>query len=144
MVRWPAKPVPPPIMQRLPMVVLPATPTQAASALWAPMCTLCPICTRLSSFTPFLDHGVVDGAAVDGGVGTDLDVRSNAHRAQLRHLQPGAALGREAEAVAADHHPGLQHGARTDLHRAAQRHARHQPHVGGEGYAHPPGCSADR
>src|SRR6267142_5717015 len=43
-----------------------------------------------------LDHGVVDGAAIDGGVGADLDIRSDAHRAQLWHLEPGAALGREA------------------------------------------------
>src|SRR2546430_746869 len=29
-----------------------------------------------------LDHGIVDGAAVDGGVGADLDVRSDAHRSE--------------------------------------------------------------
>src|SRR5438105_7880524 len=44
-----------------------------------------------------LDHRVVDGAAVDGGVGSDLDVVADAHRAELRHLEPGAALGRETD-----------------------------------------------
>src|SRR6202165_5350403 len=40
-----------------------------------------------------LDHGVVDGAAIDGGVGADFNIRSNAHPAQLRNLEPGHALG---------------------------------------------------
>ena len=43
---------PPPIIQRLPTFVLPATPDIAAMIVCAPMRTLCAICTRLSSFTP--------------------------------------------------------------------------------------------
>ena len=46
------------------------------------------------------DDGVADRAAVDGGVRADLDVVTDGHAADLRHLDPGALLGREAEAIA--------------------------------------------
>ena len=45
-------PAMPPIMQRLPIVVLPAMPTQPAITVCAPMRTLWPICTWLSILTP--------------------------------------------------------------------------------------------
>ena len=68
-----------------------------------------------------LDHGVLDGAAIDGGVGADLHIRAHAHGAHLGHLDPRAALGREAEAIPADHHARLQHGC---AHRPARCRAR--------------------
>src|SRR4029077_19384109 len=81
-----------------------------------------------------LDHRVLDGAAVDGGVGDNLDVRADAHGAALRHLEPGALLRGEAEAVRADHYTGLQHAARTDLHTVAERDARDEPHISREAH----------
>ena len=40
MLKCPAKPTMPPTMQRLPIVVEPDIPVQAAMAVWAPMLTL--------------------------------------------------------------------------------------------------------
>src|SRR6185503_6538318 len=58
-----------------------------------------------------LDHRVVERAAVDGGVGADLHVVADAHAADLRDLHPSPRLGRDAEAVGADHGPGVHHHA---------------------------------
>src|SRR6516164_7965952 len=63
-----------------------------------------------------LDDGVLDGATIDGGVGTDLHVRADKHAADLRHLEPGALLRGKAKAVGADHRARLQHAARPDLY----------------------------
>ena len=46
-----------------------------------------------------------------GGVRADLHVVADAHAADLRHLDPASAIGREAEAVGTDH--------RTRMHNAA-------------------------
>src|SRR5215469_12818754 len=78
---------------------------------------------------PLFDHGVVDGTAIDGGVGADLDIGADAYRADLRHFHPRATLGRKTETVAADHHARVQHAARADLHAPAKGHARHEAHV---------------
>src|ERR687895_983440 len=56
-----------------------------------------------------LDHRIVERAAIDRGVGADLDVVADAHAADLRNLHPPAALGRDAEAVGADHRAGVHH-----------------------------------
>ena len=45
---------------------------------------------RLSSFTPSADHGVVEGAAVDRGVGADFDIVADDDAANLRDLDPAA------------------------------------------------------
>src|SRR3954464_14379511 len=58
-----------------------------------------------------LDHRVVDRAAVDGRIGTDLDVVADAHRADLRNLDPAAGPPRDAEAVGADHRAGVDDAA---------------------------------
>ena len=71
-----------------PMVALPATPTQPAMAVCAPMRTLWPIWIRLSSFTPSSITVSSQRAAVDAGVGADLHVVADAHRAQLLDLDP--------------------------------------------------------
>src|SRR5690606_11107385 len=49
---WPTTPTAPANTQFLPIVVLPAIPHFAASAVLAPILTLCAICTRLSIITP--------------------------------------------------------------------------------------------
>ncbi len=79
---------PPPIVQCAPMRALPAMPTQPAIAVCAPMRTLWPIWIRLSSLTPSLDHGVVERAAVDAGVGADLDVVADAHARRAARSSP--------------------------------------------------------
>src|ERR1700761_3505109 len=48
-----------------------------------------------------LDDRVTDGPAVDGRIGADLHIGTNAHAPGLRHFQPGAALGCESKTVAA-------------------------------------------
>ena len=60
----------------------------------------------------FFDDGVVERAAVDGGVGADFDVVTDVHAADLRHLDPRAFLGREAESIAADHGARLHDATR--------------------------------
>ena len=51
---------------------------------------------------PLADDGVAVGAAVDRGVGADLDVVLDDDAADLRHLQMAARAGREAEPVLPD------------------------------------------
>ncbi len=48
------------------------------------------------------DHGVVQRAAIDGGVRADLHIVANAHCPGLGNLDPAAFVIREAEAVATD------------------------------------------
>src|SRR5688500_4817299 len=62
-----------------------------------------------------LDHGVVERAAVHRGVGADLHVVADAHAADLRDFDPAALFGRDAEAVGADHHAGMQDDASPDF-----------------------------
>src|SRR6185437_9094359 len=81
----------------------------------------------------FLDHRVLDGSTINGGVGADLDVGTYDHGPGLRHLDPTTVLLRETEAVAADHGAGLDHGSRTDLHVAAHRHACDEVRIFGYG-----------
>src|SRR5690606_18666361 len=57
-------------------------------------------------------HGVIDGAAIDGGVGTDLAVIADAHAAKLRHLDPLAVLHRQPEAVGTEHRARVHHRPR--------------------------------
>src|SRR5690606_15154208 len=49
------------------------------------------------------DQGVRQRAAIDGGVGTDLDIVTDAHPAKLGDLLPGALLFGKAEAFSANH-----------------------------------------
>src|SRR5712671_5450858 len=73
-----------------------------------------------------LDHGVVDGAAVDGRVRADLDVVADHDAADLRDLDPALALAGDAETVGADHCAGMddraraQHAARIHHHAGIQ------------------------
>ena len=52
------------------------------------------------------DHGVADGAAVDGGAGADLHVVLDDDPADLRHLAVAPGPHHEAEAVLPDAQPG--------------------------------------
>ena len=122
-------------VQCAPMVALPATPTQPAIAVCLPMRTLWPIWIRLSSLTPSSITVSSQRAAVDAGVGADLDVVADAHRAELLDLDPGALVRREAEAVGADHHAGMQQAARADDAVLAHGHARLEHGAGADARA---------
>src|SRR5690606_38453519 len=73
------------------------------------------------------DHGVVDGAAVDGGIGTDLHVITNQHATDLGDLLPAAAIIGKAEALPADHRTGLNHHPLAHPHIVIQGHPWSQP-----------------
>src|SRR5690606_21377919 len=81
-----------------------------------------------------LDDGVLDGAAVDGRVRTDLDVVADQDAAELRHLDPAAVreiLG-EAEAVRADHGAGMHDAAAPDANVVEDADARGEPRAGAD------------
>ena len=78
----------PPIMQWLPMRVLPAMPAQPAIAVCAPIVHVVADLDLVVELHAVLDHRVVQRAAVDGGVGADLDVVADDHAADLRNLAP--------------------------------------------------------
>src|SRR5258708_1618508 len=65
---------------------------------------------------PMLHHRVVDGAPVDGGVRTDLHIVADLDAAHLRHLHPSPRIGRETEAVGADHGSDVQNTTLADAH----------------------------
>ena len=80
---------------------------------------LWPTCTRLSSFTPSRDAGVVERTAIDRRVRADFDVVANFDDASLRKFPVAPFAVRVAEAIRADHCSGVN--LRRDL-RCARRH----------------------
>src|SRR3989454_3991627 len=65
-----------------------------------------------------LDDGIVERAAIDGGVRPDLYVVADDHAPRLRNLDPAVSVGRHSESVGPDHRPGVDHRALAD--RAAR------------------------
>ncbi|MDT4869405.1 hypothetical protein FQZ97_1044310 [compost metagenome] len=72
------------------------------------------------------DHGVIQRTTVDAGVGADLDIVSDAHRAQLLDLDPLAFVRRKTESIGTDHHTRVQHAAFTHAATFAQGDTRVQ------------------
>ncbi len=68
-------------------------------------------------FDAVLDDRIIDGAAIDGGIGADLHIVADPHAAHLRHLDPSPRIRRETEAVGADHRAGMQNAALPDRSR---------------------------
>ena len=99
-------------------VPLPATPTQPAIAVCAPMCTLCADLDQVVELDAVLDHGVVERAAVDAGVGADLDVVADAHRAELLDLLPAALRAARSRSR---RRRSPRRGARCSARRCVQR-----------------------
>src|SRR3546814_6716286 len=62
--------------------------------------------------------GVVEGATVDRGIGTDLAVVTDHHAAQLRHLDPAVGVHRDTKAIGAEYRAGV------DAHTLPQREDR--------------------
>src|SRR5262249_24011271 len=77
-----------------------------------------------------VDHGVIDGAAIDGGIGANLDIIADHDRADLRHLEPARALASESKAIGADHDPRVHEHPLTDAHTPFERDAADQMCVG--------------
>jgi hypothetical protein len=76
-----------------PMRALPATPTQPAMAVCLPMWHVVADLDQVVELDAVLDHRVVQRAAVDAGVGADLHVVADAHRAQLLDRSQRPASG---------------------------------------------------
>src|SRR5205809_927730 len=76
-----------------------------------------------------LDHRVVERAAVDRGVGADLDVVTYHGAPGLRNLDPASGIRRHAETVGADHHAGVDQGALAYDAAGIDRHRRTQAAV---------------
>src|SRR3974390_3176699 len=60
------------------------------------------------------DHGIADGAAIDGGAGADLDVILYDHAPDLRHFEVPFASLYEAEAMLTDLAAWMQNDAVAD------------------------------
>src|SRR5690606_26184027 len=73
------------------------------------------------------NQGVGQRAAVDGGVGTDLDIVADGHATDLRDLLPDTLVVGEAEALAADDRTALDDHPLADAHVVVKGHARRQP-----------------
>src|SRR5579863_5534049 len=76
-----------------------------------------------------LDDRVLDRAAVDRGVGANLDIRPNPYCPDLRYLHPFAPVGGESETIGADHYARLDDRPRSDRDPTTQRHGCHETHV---------------
>src|SRR5258706_11425651 len=75
------------------------------------------------------DDRVLESAAVDGGVGADLDVVADGHATGLRNLDPLPGIVGDAEAVGADHRARMNDGARADAAAGVDHDARIQAAV---------------
>src|SRR5882724_388411 len=76
-----------------------------------------------------LDHGVVERAAVDRRVGSDLHIVAYEGTARLRNLDPAPRIARHAETVRADHHAGMNQCALADKATRIDGHRRSQAAV---------------
>src|SRR5690606_21640492 len=83
------------------------------------------------------DDGVFERAAIDGGVGPDLDVVADADAAQLGDFSPGARFAsrmrRKAEAVRAQHGAAMHDDPIAQMDVVIKRDARVQQAVGPNG-----------
>src|SRR5690606_18342207 len=88
---------------------------------------------------PVADDGVFEGAAVDGGVGADLDVVAYLDPAQLSDFSPGARLAArirgKTEAVGAQHRAAVHNDPVAQVHAVVKRYAGVQQAVGPDGRA---------
>ena len=71
-----------------------------------------------------LDDGIVQRTTVDAGIGADLNIVANAHRAELLDFFPGTGVGGETKSVGTNDHAGVQETAVTDAAVFAHGHAR--------------------
>ena len=100
-------------------------PTWATMTQWRPITTLWRDLDQIIDLGALADHRVAAGAAVDRGVGADLDVVLDDDAADLRHLQVPLRPHGEAEAVLPDAHAGMEDDAVAD--EARGRRSRSAP-----------------
>src|ERR1700733_15101478 len=86
-------------------------------------------------FDPLGDHRIIDRAAINSGVGADLNVIADAHGTDLRHLEPALAFARVAKTVGTEYSARMDQHARSELGALPERDAPHQPAVGTETHA---------
>ena len=89
-------------------------PTWATMTQWRPIDDVVRDLDEVIDLRPLADHRVAARAAVDRGVGADLDVVLDDDAADLRHLQVALRAHGEAEAVLADAHAGMEDDAVAD------------------------------
>ena len=77
-----------------------------------------------------VEFGVLEGAAIDRGVGADLAIIANAHAAKLWHLDPVVAIEGQAKAIGTQHRTGMDQHAATKANAANQGDARGQAAIG--------------
>src|SRR5690348_373058 len=77
----------------------------------------------------FFQHGVVQRAAVNRGVGADLAVIADAYPTQLGQLDPVVGVEGQAEAVRTDHRAGMHQHAATQDDARDQGDPGHQPRL---------------
>src|SRR5580658_7946876 len=75
------------------------------------------------------DDRIVDRAAIDRGVGTNLHVIADAHTAHLWHLDPAIRIARQTETVRTDDDTRMYQDPLTDDDVRHQCHARRQSTV---------------
>ena len=86
MVTWSATPARPPNWTPSPTITLPEMPVWPASTQLRPMRHVVGDLDQIVDLGVLADHGVVEGAAVDAGVGADGDAVLHDHPAELGHV----------------------------------------------------------
>ena len=70
------------------------------------------------------EHRVLQGAAVDAGIGANFDIIANLHRAELLDLHPPTTIWGKAKAVCTNHRAGVNDAALTNAATVGDRHTR--------------------
>src|SRR5581483_2520481 len=69
---------------------------------------------------PLLDHRVLDRTAIHRRIGSNLDIRANAHRTNLGNLDPTALFGGKPETISTNDRTGLHDRTSANLDGPAQ------------------------
>src|SRR5438094_32393 len=77
----------------------------------------------------FPNDGRAQRAAIDGGIGADLDVIADDDVAKLEHFALAAFIQHVTKTVRADHRAGMNGDAMADLGLAIKNHVREQADI---------------
>ena len=81
---------------------------------------------------PIMHDGILNGAAIDGGVGADFDIVADTDASHLRHLDPTTRIGCKPETVGADDRARMQQAPLADSYSLVERDARFETRAGSE------------